>query len=124
MAGWGMVPKVRRPMKKKVQSGFTLVELMMVITILGLLAALATPSFSNARTASRMNVCINNLRQLTGAKDQWAMENSKREADPVVISEVAMYMKGGILPRCPSSGTYMFTTVQTGATCTIVGHKQ
>ena len=108
-------------MKKNTKHGFTVVELMMVVTVVGLLATLATPSFLNARAGSRMNVCINNLRQLTGAKDQWAMENAKRETDPVVITEVAAYMKNGI-PTCPSSGRYEFTIVQTGATCTIQGH--
>ena len=57
----------------------------------------------------------------TGAKDQWAMENAKRDNDLVIQNEVAIYMKGGI-PVCPSSGTYQFTTVQRSATCTIGGH--
>lgn len=110
-------------MKKYAQQGFTLVELMMVITILGLLASIALPSFANARTTSRTNACINNLRQLTGAKDQWAMENAKNDTDLVVMNEVLVYMKGG-LPICPSSGTYGFTTVRMNATCTVAGHLQ
>jgi prepilin-type N-terminal cleavage/methylation domain-containing protein len=110
-------------MKTSAQHGFTLVEIMMVITIIGLLAALATPSFSNARTTSRANTCINNLRQLTGAKDQWAMEHGKSETDLVDITEVAGYIKSG-MPVCPSSGTYMFTTVAMSATCTVGGHLQ
>ncbi len=108
-------------MKTTGKKGFTLVELMMVVTLLGLLALIALPSFTNARMTSRRNTCINNLRLLTGAKDQWAMENAKRESDPVIQNEVAIYMKGGI-PVCPSSGTYQFTIVQRTATCTIGGH--
>ena len=108
-------------MKRTSQHGFTLVELMMVVTVLGMLALLATPSFVNARTASRTKACINNLRQLNGAKDQWAMEYSKSESDSVVMNEVLLYLKGG-LPRCPASGTYAFTVVATGATCTVAGH--
>jgi prepilin-type N-terminal cleavage/methylation domain-containing protein len=113
----------RRLVKKHAQQGFTLTEIMIVVMIIGLLAAIASPSFINARTTSRMNACINNLRQLTGAKDQWAMENAKTETDPVVMNEVIAYVKGG-LPTCPSSGTYTFTTVGTNATCTIAGHVQ
>lgn len=108
-------------MKKRVRQGFTLTEIMIVVSVIGLLAAISTPSFMNARSASRMNTCINNLRQLTGAKDQWAMEHAKNEADPVVMNEVIVYMKGG-LPTCPSSGTYNFANVGSNATCTITGH--
>ena len=108
-------------MKREARHGFTLVELMMVITILGMLAVLATPSFLNARAASRGKACINNLRQLNGAKEQWAMEHGKREDDPVVMNEVVLYIKGG-MPRCPASGTYEFTTVRMPATCTVAGH--
>ena len=110
-------------MKRQTKQGFTLTEIMIVITLIGLLAAIASPSFMNARSTSRMNACINNLRQLTGAKDQWAMENAKNETDLVVMNEVTQYMKGG-LPTCPSSGTYTFTTVRMAATCTVGGHIQ
>ena len=113
----------KRPTEKCAQQGFTLTEIMIVVSVIGLLAAMAMPSFSNARTTSRTNVCINNLRQLTGAKDQWAMEHAKSEADSVAMDEVLMYVKGGV-PTCPSSGTYMFTTVRMNATCTILGHSQ
>jgi hypothetical protein len=68
-----------------------------------------------------MNACINNLRQLTGAKDQWAMENAKGDNDPVVMNDVLRYVKGS-MPICPSSGTYEFTVVRESATCTVAGH--
>jgi prepilin-type N-terminal cleavage/methylation domain-containing protein len=110
-------------MKNDAKQGFTLTEIMIVVSIIGLLASIATPSFINARSTSRMNACINNLRQLTGAKDQWAMENAKGETEPVVMNEVSLYMKGGI-PTCPSGGTYNFTTVRMSATCTVGGHSQ
>ena len=111
----------RRKAMNHARRGFTLVEIMMVITLIGLLAALAIPSFVNARTKSRINSCINNLRQLNSAKDQWAMENAKMETDTVALSDVAPFIKGGV-PTCPASGTYEFTVVRTGATCTVTGH--
>ncbi|MCG2658750.1 MAG: prepilin-type N-terminal cleavage/methylation domain-containing protein, partial [Kiritimatiellae bacterium] len=57
------------------KKGFTLVEIMIVVAIIGLLAAIAIPSFMRARTTSQQNACINNLRQIEAAKDQYALEN-------------------------------------------------
>ncbi|MBU4201279.1 MAG: prepilin-type N-terminal cleavage/methylation domain-containing protein [Kiritimatiellae bacterium] len=56
------------------KKGFTLVEIMIVVAIIGLLAAIAIPSFMRARTTSQANACINNLRQIESAKDQYALE--------------------------------------------------
>ena len=67
------------------RKGFTLVEIMIVVAIIGLLAAIAIPSFIKARESSQTNACINNLRQIDAAKEQWALANKKVTGDAVVL---------------------------------------
>src|SRR5947209_18912390 len=89
-----------RPSRK---SGFTLVEIMIVLAIIGLLAAIAIPNFIRARTTSQKNACINNLRQIDGAIQQWALENKKDAAATVDFTDISVYLKNATI--CPSGGT-------------------
>ncbi|MBN1673874.1 MAG: prepilin-type N-terminal cleavage/methylation domain-containing protein [Kiritimatiellae bacterium] len=99
-------------MRKKL--GFTLVEIMIVVAIIGLLAAIAIPSFIKARTTSQKNACINNLRQVDGAKEQWAMgENQPATATPSA-TDINDYIKGGTAKCiCPGDPTTSFATSYT-----------
>src|ERR1041385_8728027 len=102
------------------KSGFTLVEIMIVVAIIGLLAAIAIPNFIKARTTSQMNACINNLRQIDGAIQQWALENNKVTSASVAYTDISLYLKNSVI--CPSGGTtfansYSISDVQTKPTC-------
>ena len=101
--------------------GFTLVELMIVVAIIGLLAVMAIPSYVRARNLSQVNTCLNNLRQLSGAIDQYAIENNKTDTYSPTDEEVTPYLKGDNMPTCPSGGSYDITTVDANPTCSIGG---
>jgi len=91
--------------------GFTLVEIMIVIGIIGLLAAIAIPNFIKARATSQQNACINNLRQINSAVEQWAMETGQAPGAPPpdMGTELTPYIQlnsNSSIPLCPSGGTY------------------
>ena len=103
--------------------GFTLVEIMIVVAIIGLLASIAVPSYVKARDNSQQNACINNLRQIDGAAQTWALENKKTSGDPYTLSAVMPYLKldsTGNIPGCPGGGTYApGSAVSNAPTCSL-----
>jgi len=112
---------------KKMKQGFTLVEIMIVVAIIGLLAAIAIPSFMKARTTSQMNACINNLRMIEAGKEQWALANKIQQGTDCTgsanMTAIMAYIKNPTSStNCPGGGTVSFQAVGTNATCDISGH--
>lgn len=96
--------------------GFTLVEIMIVVCIIGLLVAIAIPSFMHAREHSRMNACFDNQRVLEQAKQLWSDEVAASQGDMCGSNDVAGYVK--VLPTCPSGGDYVIGTGTSTCYCT------
>ncbi len=118
-------------------NGFTLVEIMIVVAIIGLLAAIAIPNFIRARQTTQADACINNLRQIDAAIQQYALEaNLPAGASVLPLSNLSPYLghwtggstiNGGTIPHsinCPASGTYVVTLDSVAPTCSLAasGH--
>src|ERR1041385_793910 len=78
-------------------SGFTIVELMTVVAIIGLLLAIAIPNFVKTRDTSQLTAVYNNLRIIESAKDQWALENKKGTGDLTNLPALSDFLKGGTI---------------------------
>ena len=91
------------------------------VAVVGVLSAIAIPNFVKARTTSQLNACINNLRQIDAAKQQWALEKGKKATDTPTKEDLLPYLRGW--PVCPQGGTYTIGAVGEPPTCSIPNHK-
>jgi len=108
---------------KPKKEAFTLIEIMIVISIVGMLAAVAIPNLLKSREAARKNACIKNLKTIDEAKHLWGIEEAKGNAVIPEQSDLVgadKYLTD--MPECPTAGSYAFNAIAETATCTIAGH--
>ncbi len=101
------------------KSGFTLIEIMVVVAIIGLLAGISTPRYIKARDTSQLNAIVNNLRIIEESKDAWALESRKGNGAQPTDTDLADFFKGYTMPVPVVGETYNVNPIGTPATATI-----
>ena len=109
--------------RHSVRAGFTLVEIMIVVAIIGLLAAIAIPNFVRAREVAQRTACQANLRSLHGVKGTWALDQRRGNTDVPTDADLfgpTLYMSAK--PGCPANGIYTLNQVDTKPACSVTTH--
>jgi prepilin-type N-terminal cleavage/methylation domain-containing protein len=99
-------------------AGFTLVEIMIVVAIIALLAAIAVPGFLRARKRSQASKILNDLRMIDAAVDQYAIETNKKTNDPVGTQDWTKYVKKGSILY--NTGANLFGTAYGAQTVDLI----
>jgi prepilin-type N-terminal cleavage/methylation domain-containing protein len=116
MAAWRARRRDRHP------RGFTLVEILIVVLIIGILLAIAVPQFQNARAGAHARACQHNLKQIVGAKERWAMDNDQDSlATPTLKPDLTPAYLKDPEAHCPAGGTYTVGRMDETPGCSIGG---
>lgn len=99
--------------------GFTLLEIMVVILIIGILLAIAVPQFINSRTRSQQRACISHLRSLESAKELFTYRNALKQGDTIDANLAWSDYSRQPYPICPAGGTYSIGLVGELPTCSL-----
>lgn len=109
------------PFARSRRGGFTLIEIMIVVVIIGVLLSVAMPGFTKARDNTRLKSCLKNMQIISWAKEEYAIEAGKSDGDPVNLTDlVPIYIRKD--PECPASGVYTPMPIGQNVDCTFVGH--
>jgi prepilin-type N-terminal cleavage/methylation domain-containing protein len=103
--------------RNKKSAGFTLVEIMIVVLIIGILLAIAIPNFVKARETSRAKACVANLKQVDSAKQQYMMDKNISTYTGAMTDLAPTYIR--VAPTCPAGGTYTVGDQTTSPTCSL-----
>jgi prepilin-type N-terminal cleavage/methylation domain-containing protein len=104
------------------RQGMTLIEIMLVVSIIALIAAIALPAFTKVRRTAQQKACIQNLNQIDSAKEQAAMAYFLSQGAAIAEASVNSYLRSGA-PACPGGGAYTYQPVGTDPTCSITDPK-
>ncbi|MDD5428097.1 MAG: prepilin-type N-terminal cleavage/methylation domain-containing protein [Candidatus Omnitrophica bacterium] len=112
------------------RKGFTLIEIMIVVAIIAIALSIAIPNFFRMSSVSKKTVCINNMKKITAAVEQWAIDNNVSASTAIDAQQESYiydnYLRGG-KPACPSGGEYVINPAgsnpQVQCTYEDEGHK-
>jgi hypothetical protein len=117
-AGWLTISRRKRPLSKISKATIALGALL----VFGFVIGVVIPDFVGMRYASSRNTCVNNLRQLDSAKQEWALENGETNGTIVTVADITPYIqldRNGNIPKCPAGGTYILGRVGDDVKCSI-----